>query len=83
MDLHLVVPVCLHSQYQGLKESDNTVEWYWKLVESLKEEEKALLLKFVTGSPCVPAGGFAYLQVLELVYSEPLNKNILGQTIFY
>ena len=50
-------------QYYGLKESDSIVRWFWKLVRSLKEEEKALLLKFSTGSPCVPAGGFASLQV--------------------
>lgn len=29
----------------------------------LKEEEKALLMKFSTGSPCVPVGGFAVLTV--------------------
>ena len=32
-------------------------------MNSLKEEEKALLLKFATGSPRVPAGGFSCLQV--------------------
>ena len=37
--------------------------WFWRLVGSLKEEEKALLLKFSTGSPRLPTGGFANLQV--------------------
>ena len=32
----------------------------------LKEEEKALLMKFSTGSPCVPLGGFAALTVYIL-----------------
>jgi hypothetical protein len=40
---------------------EQTVVWFWRLVKSLKEEEKALLLKFTTGSPCVPAGGFKNL----------------------
>lgn len=52
-----------HLQYCGLNGSESIVMWFWKLVRSLKEEEKALLLKFSTGSPCVPAGGFASLQV--------------------
>ena len=50
-------------QYRGLSRSDDIVIWFWKLVGSLKEEEKALLLKFATGSPRAPAGGFASLQV--------------------
>ena len=50
-------------QYQGLSPSNNIVIWFWKLVHSLKEEEKALLLKFATGSPRAPAGGFSTLQV--------------------
>jgi ankyrin repeat protein len=43
---------------------ENTKVWFWKLVHSLREEEKALLLKFSTGSPCVPVGGFKNLQGL-------------------
>ena len=39
------------------------IEWFWKVVNELKEDEKALLLKFSTGSPCLPAGGFSQLQV--------------------
>ena len=37
------------------------------------EDEKALLLKFVTGSPCVPVGGFSALKVLIkcMQLSEP------------
>lgn len=54
-------------QYRGLNESESTVQWFWKLVRSLKEEEKALLLKFSTGSPCVPPGGFAYLEVVVII----------------
>ena len=42
---------------------ESTKVWFWKLVHSLREEEKALLLKFSTGSPCVPVGGFKNLQV--------------------
>ena len=30
---------------------------------SLKEEEKALMLKFACGTPCLPLGGFSKLKV--------------------
>ena len=53
-------------QYRGVSPSDDIVVWFWKLVHSLKEEEKALLLKFATGSPRAPAGGFSTLQVAIL-----------------
>jgi len=43
-------------------------KWFWSLVRSLSEEEKALLLKFCTGSPRVPVGGFASLEVSMLVF---------------
>jgi len=44
-------------------QSSDVIVWFWSLVRSLPEEEKALLLKFATGSPRVPVGGFAYLEV--------------------
>jgi len=39
----------------------------------LKEEEKSLLLKFVTGTPCLPLGGFANLIGLS---NYPMKFNI-------
>ena len=43
--------------------SDNVIIWFWETLEKFKEEEKALLLKFSTGTPCVPVGGFKALTV--------------------
>ena len=63
-------------QYRGLSATDDIVVWFWKLVHSLKEEEKALLLKFATGSPRAPAGGFSTLQVYH-------SNNILAGKPFY
>ena len=50
-------------QYTGCTQEDNEIVWFWKVVSQLKEEEKALLMKFSTGTPCVPIGGFAALTV--------------------
>ena len=55
--------LCLFLQYRGCHASDDVIKWFWAVVSQFKEEEKALLLKFTTGSPCVPVGGFAALQV--------------------
>jgi len=67
-------------QYRGLNESHEIIVWFWKLVHSLKEEEKALLLKFATGSPRVPASGFASLQV---IHQSAAQLGILVHAIFH
>ncbi|KAG8123990.1 putative HECT domain and ankyrin repeat containing E3 ubiquitin protein [Naja naja] len=35
--------------------------WFWDIVEELTQEERVLLLQFVTGSSRVPHGGFAHI----------------------
>ncbi|KAG8582333.1 hypothetical protein GDO81_008015 [Engystomops pustulosus] len=35
--------------------------WFWEVVQELTQEERVLLLQFVTGSSRVPHGGFAYI----------------------
>ena len=50
-------------QYKACSVEHDVIQWFWNIVSQLKEEEKALLMKFSTGSPCVPVGGFAALTV--------------------
>ena len=38
------------------------VKWFWQVLESYTEEQRARLLQFVTGSPRVPLQGFKALQ---------------------
>uniref|UniRef100_A0A665WSL4 E3 ubiquitin-protein ligase HACE1 n=1 Tax=Echeneis naucrates TaxID=173247 RepID=A0A665WSL4_ECHNA len=45
----------------GYDPQDPVIQWFWKVVNSLTQEERVLLLQFVTGSSRVPHGGFAYL----------------------
>ena len=68
-ELSEMMHIHMYLQYLGLNRADDIVIWFWKLVKTLKEEEKALLLKFATGSPRTPAGGFASLQVSALFSS--------------
>mmetsp|Transcript_79857 Transcript_79857/g.156606 ORF Transcript_79857/g.156606 Transcript_79857/m.156606 type:complete len:259 (+) Transcript_79857:1419-2195(+) len=41
---------------------NKVVLWFWELVRSYEQEQKAKLLQFVTGTSGVPIQGFAYLQ---------------------
>ncbi|KAL4657477.1 E3 ubiquitin-protein ligase HACE1 isoform X1 [Arapaima gigas] len=45
----------------GYDQDEPIIKWFWEVVHSLTQEERVLLLQFVTGSSRVPHGGFAYL----------------------
>lgn len=38
------------------------IQWFWQIVNEFGQEEKALLLQFVTGTSKVPLEGFKALQ---------------------
>uniref|UniRef100_A0A8C5PXK9 E3 ubiquitin-protein ligase HACE1 n=1 Tax=Leptobrachium leishanense TaxID=445787 RepID=A0A8C5PXK9_9ANUR len=45
----------------GYERADPVIQWFWEVVQELTQEERVLLLQFVTGSSRVPHGGFAYI----------------------
>ncbi|KAL7987870.1 hypothetical protein Chor_006789 [Crotalus horridus] len=45
----------------GYERDDPVIQWFWEVVEELTQEERVLLLQFVTGSSRVPHGGFAHI----------------------
>lgn len=45
----------------GYDTQEPVIQWFWEVVQSLTQEERVLLLQFVTGSSRVPHGGFAFL----------------------
>ncbi|XP_065444339.1 E3 ubiquitin-protein ligase HACE1 isoform X8 [Chrysemys picta bellii] len=45
----------------GYEREDPVIQWFWDVVEELTQEERVLLLQFVTGSSRVPHGGFAHI----------------------
>ncbi|XP_062848255.1 E3 ubiquitin-protein ligase HACE1 isoform X2 [Trichomycterus rosablanca] len=45
----------------GYDLEEPVIKWFWEVVEDLTQEERVLLLQFVTGSSRVPHGGFAFL----------------------
>ncbi|XP_034554273.1 E3 ubiquitin-protein ligase HACE1 isoform X1 [Notolabrus celidotus] len=53
---------CRNTEYtSGYDPQEPVIKWFWMVVESLTQEERVLLLQFVTGSSRVPHGGFAFL----------------------
>ena len=54
----------VETEYQGYTAGDEVIGWFWDLVASLTEKERAQLLLFATGTTGVPAGGFSQLRGL-------------------
>lgn len=55
-----------HTEYTGyfdvVRESDQTCQWFWEIVDEFDQALKARLLQFVTGTSGVPSRGFSVLQ---------------------
>ncbi|KAK9459418.1 uncharacterized protein V1516DRAFT_687172 [Lipomyces oligophaga] len=51
-----------HTDYRGYSESDEVIQWFWKCVRSYKQEQRARLLQFTTGTSRIPVNGFKDLQ---------------------
>jgi hypothetical protein len=61
-----------HTVYNGIAAggepfgaSGQQAVWFWDVVEALPQAERALLLKFSTGSASVPSQGFEHLMGLH------------------
>ena len=51
-----------HTDVMGAKKSSApTLAWFWTIIEQFTQEEKGMLLQFVTGSSLLPQGGFKKL----------------------
>jgi ubiquitin-protein ligase E3 C len=50
-----------NTKYSDCSESDKFIKYFWKAVESFTDEERALLLRFVTGCERAPLFGFQNL----------------------
>ena len=47
-----------HTTYSEYESTDNEIIWFWEIVETFTNEEKAFLLQFITGCSKVPIEGF-------------------------
>uniref|UniRef100_A0A8C1THG2 E3 ubiquitin-protein ligase HACE1 n=1 Tax=Cyprinus carpio TaxID=7962 RepID=A0A8C1THG2_CYPCA len=60
-EYELVSRFLLSSLHETPLYTGKYIPWFWEVVENLTQEERVLLLQFVTGSSRVPHGGFAFL----------------------
>jgi E3 ubiquitin-protein ligase HUWE1 len=51
-----------HTVYQGFRATDQVVRWFWSILESFDDQDKARFIMFATGTSKVPLEGFKALQ---------------------
>lgn len=51
-----------NTDYKNYNPEDQAIRWFWEIMYTLDQTEKAEFLQFVTGSSRVPIQGFAVLQ---------------------
>ncbi|GAA5951943.1 hypothetical protein JCM8115_005285 [Rhodotorula mucilaginosa] len=51
-----------HTDYRGYQQTDEVVQWFWKIVREYSAEDRLRLLQFVTGTSRLPVNGFKDLQ---------------------
>ncbi|WUR02868.1 E3 ubiquitin-protein ligase [Vairimorpha necatrix] len=56
-----------NTKYVNYYPAGKTIKWFWEVVKSFSDDEKKLLLQFVTGSSYLPGGGI---------------KNIIGNNLY-
>jgi len=63
-----------NTEYKGLNSSSEVISWFWEIVEDMTQEEKALLVQFVTGTSKVPIQGFKELQGMNGIQRFQIHK---------
>lgn len=61
------------------------IHWFWRTIEGMDENERRNVLRFVTGSDCIPFGGFAALRIRFTVIvqqSLPVERLPTASTCF-
>lgn len=54
-----------NTEYQLYEPSSPQIQWYWKILHEMTDEEMGKFVLFVTGSSRVPLAGFAALQGMQ------------------
>ncbi|KAM0904428.1 hypothetical protein ACQ4PT_018010 [Festuca glaucescens] len=74
-----------HTQYNGYKEKDRQINWFWKAVESMSIEQQRRLLFFWTSVKYLPSDGFGGLGSKLYIYKQLESADHLpsSHTCFY
>ncbi|PON91379.1 Ubiquitin [Trema orientale] len=74
-----------HTEYNGYKENDSQIIWFWKIVEEMSAEQRKVLLFFWTSMKYLPVEGFRGLASRLYIYrsSERYERLPSSHTCFY
>ncbi|WOL19222.1 E3 ubiquitin-protein ligase [Canna indica] len=74
-----------HTEYNGYKSKDRQICWFWKIVESMSEEQRRVLLFFWTSIKYLPVDGFRGLASKLYIYKSSDSQDYLptSHTCFY
>eukprot|EP00262_Sarcandra_glabra_P007389 TRINITY_DN20151_c0_g1_i1.p1 TRINITY_DN20151_c0_g1~~TRINITY_DN20151_c0_g1_i1.p1 ORF type:complete len:878 (-),score=86.91 TRINITY_DN20151_c0_g1_i1:586-3219(-) len=74
-----------HTEYNGYKETDRQICWFWKAVESMSDEQRRVLLFFWTSVNYLPVEGFGGLASKLYIYKTVEGHDRLpsSHTCFY
>ena len=60
--------------YENYNEESNIIKYFWEIIESFDNDERAEFLQFVTGSSKVPLEGFSSLQGIGGINKFKISK---------
>ncbi|VVB07753.1 unnamed protein product [Arabis nemorensis] len=74
-----------HTEYNGFKETDRQIDWFWKILKKMTEEEKKSILFFWTSTRFIPLEGFRGLSSKLYLYRlyEANDRLPTSQTCFH
>uniref|UniRef100_A0A1J3IAY7 HECT-type E3 ubiquitin transferase n=1 Tax=Noccaea caerulescens TaxID=107243 RepID=A0A1J3IAY7_NOCCA len=74
-----------HTEYNGFKETDHQIEWFWKILKKMTEEERRRILFFWTSTKFIPVEGFRGLSSKLYIYRlfEANDRLPVSHTCFY
>ncbi|PSS10414.1 E3 ubiquitin-protein like [Actinidia chinensis var. chinensis] len=74
-----------HTEYNGYRETDPQIIWFWKIVGEMSADKRKVLLFFWTSVKYLPVEGFGGLASRLCIYktSEPHNRLPSSHTCFY
>ncbi|KAJ8759824.1 hypothetical protein K2173_009925 [Erythroxylum novogranatense] len=74
-----------HTEYNGYKESDPLISWFWEIVAEMSSEQRKILLFFWTSIKYLPVEGFRGLGGQLSIYktSEPHDRLPSSHTCFF
>ncbi|KAJ8566078.1 hypothetical protein K7X08_030555 [Anisodus acutangulus] len=74
-----------HTDYNGYKESDPQISWFWKIVGGMSAEQRKVLLFFWTSMKYLPVEGFGGLASRLYIYKSRVSYDRLpsSHTCFF